>query len=59
MIRGWENADKTIDIEDYSKDNITQQTDLQKLGTPDGNAYKPVSYTHLDVYKRQALLPSK
>lgn len=32
MIRGWENADKTIDIEDYSKDNITQQTDLQNAG---------------------------
>lgn len=56
MIRGWENADKTIDIEDYSKANITQQTDLKKLGTPDGNAYKQglrvpnlVSYAELDV----------
>ena len=46
----------------YAEQEIFSLADLVKIWTPDGiskspaifDPLKPVSYTHLDVYKRQA-----
>ena len=48
-----------VDIDDLLKSNFTERTLVPKTKKltclPASNVYIPVSYTHLDVYKRQIL----
>ena len=38
-------------------DGVKKVSLLAKYGMTEVDAYKPVSYTHLDVYKRQGFCP--
>ena len=47
--------DKTVDLSELSKDDLKRASEI--ISISDGYELKPgpVSYTHLDVYKRQVL----
>ena len=56
MVVSEQGYGKRSDIEDYRKTNRGGKG-VKTMNITDKTG-KPVSYTHLDVYKRQALAPS-
>ena len=43
----------TVMMKEYSSGKYNHKCAVTKISTSDQKVYTPVSYTHLDVYKRQ------
>ena len=54
----WRNVDlenNTFDVSEQLPFKVPPKTKvIEEMAPPKSNGRKPVSYTHLDVYKRQA-----